>query len=219
MPLAVADIIAATSDLLMDPDFSRWPVAERIRWGNEAMGAILTRRPAAFTTSTVIALVGGTFQTIPSGSAMFIDLVRNMAPDGTTPGGTIRRSDRQQLDDADPDWHFGTAKARIQQYVFDDRMPTAFYVYPPAIAGTKAELWHAPLPTKVAEDDEDGSFGIGAEYLEAVVNYVCYRCKAKDSEEGSPTDAIGFYQAFETALGIKAASQSANSPNQLQNSV
>lgn len=219
MPLAVAAIVAATSDLLMDPDFKRWPVSERIRWGNEAMGAILTRRPAAFTTRVVVTLVAGTLQSIPVGSSMFIDLARNIANDGVTPGGAIRRSDRQQLDDADSDWHSGTAKARIQQYVFDDRMPTEFYVYPPAIAGTKAELWHAPLPATLAEDNTAGSWDIGAEYQEAVVNYICYRCKAKDSEEGSPTDAIGFYQAFETALGIKAASQSANSPNQMQNSV
>jgi hypothetical protein len=216
--LPVADVLSRTDDLLLDADRVRWTSAERIRWMNEAMGAILTRRPAAFSITKSIALVAGTRQTI--GGQMLLDVVRNIGPDpDNKPGKAIRRTDRQLLDDSDPDWHKAKPKGEIRHYTFDDRSPKEFYCYPPALAGTRVETMEAELPASVAENNEAATLGIGREYLEAVVNYVCYRCNTKDSEYASPASAIAFYQAFETALGLKGQSENAASPNQPTNSV
>ncbi|HTN66414.1 MAG TPA: DUF6682 family protein [Burkholderiaceae bacterium] len=219
MPIPVRSILTRTDDLLLDAGRIRWSVAERIRWGNEAMGAILIRRPSAFARRSVHALQAGTYQTLPAGGALFLDLVRNIGPDGVTPGRPVRRTDRQLLDDADPNWHRIKAKAEIKQYTFDDRLPTVFYVYPPAIAGANVELIDAALPADVAEDDEAGSFQIGAEYMEPVVNYVAYRANCKDSEFANGQIAGAYYQAFEAALGGQSVAQVNASPNQPTTSV
>lgn len=219
MPVTVQVMLLSTDDLLLDKGRARWTVAERIRWGNEALGAILTRRPEALARRTVHALVAGTYQTIPEDGAVFLDITRNMAADGMTPGSPVRRTDRQLLDDSDPNWHKAKAKAEIKHYTFDDRVPKVFYCYPPAIAGAKVELLDAALPEPVAEDDENGDFQIGAEYLEAMINYVCYRCNSKDSEFANAQVATAFYQAFEAALGIKTNTSVRASPNQPTNSV
>lgn len=217
MPLSMQAVSDSVSDLLTDEDLVRWTVEERIRWANESLGAILTRRPAALARTSVVTLVAGTRQSIPADGSILLDVVRNMAADDVTPGSIIRRTDRQQLDDADPGWHTGRKKSYVRQYTYDDRLPKEFYVYPPVNAGVKVELQDAYLPDDIADIGED--LGIGAEYKEAVVNYICYRANAKDSEFASPAMATAFYQAFETALGIKGQSQIAASPNQPSNSV
>lgn len=217
MALSMQAVSDRVGDLLLDADLVRWPIAERIRWANESMGAILTRRPAALARRSVVSLVAGSYQIIPSDGAILLDVTRNMAANGTTSGRPIRRTDRQLLDDSDPDWQTGRQNAEIRQYTFDDRMPKVFYTYPPAIAGTKVELFDAALPADI--DSIDDSLGIGAEYMEAVVNYVCYRCNSKDSEFANGAVAAAYYQAFEAALGMKSQSQAEASPNQVTNSV
>lgn len=219
MPISVSDIAKEVGDLLLDDEHIRWPVAEIIRWGNEAMGAILNRHPQAFSRTVVMSLAAGTKQEIPEGGVSLLDVVRNMAADGVSPGSAIRRSDRQQLDDADPNWHLIKPKSAVRQFMHDDRLPTVFYVYPPVNAGVKAEIVHTFLPDQVAETDVSGEFDCRREYTEAVVNYVCYRCLSKDADFANGQVAAAYYQAFEAALGVKTQAQMAASPNQPTNSV
>lgn len=215
--IAVSDIAARVAYLLIDPSHIRWQMEELVAWINESAGAILTRRPAAFARRNVVSLSEGTLQNIPENGSILIDIVRNIGQDGVTPGKVIRRIDRQAIDDSDLDWHTASKKTAVAQYTYDDRMPRIFYVYPPVVAGTKVELMDSALPSLVSGIEDQ--FDINAEYMEAVVNYVCYRCNTKDSEFASPALAISFYQAFETALGIKNQTQVAASPNQVGNSV
>ena len=217
--IEVADMLSRVSYLLNDEDMIRWTQAERIDWGNEAMAAIINRRPDAFAARAIVPLIGGTYQTIPETSTMLLDVVRNIGADGATPGRAIRRSDRQLLDDSDPDWHTVTPRAQVRQFTFDDRVPTVFYVYPPAITGTQVELIVAQLPDPITSTDSEGDYELGPEYAEALVNYICYRARSKDSEEGSIPDASAFYAAFSAALGEKGSASTATSPNQATNSV
>lgn len=217
--IRVADVLSRVSYLLNDESSVRWTQAERIDWGNEAMAAIINRRPDAFAVRAVVPLIGGSYQTIPETATLLLDVVRNISADGATPGRSIRRSDRQLLDDSDPDWHSVAPKAQVRQFTFDDRVPTVFYVYPPVITGTKVELMVAQLPDPLVSTDAEGSYELGPEYAEALVNYICYRARSKDSEEGSIPDASAFYAAFTSALGEKGSASTATSPNQPTSSV
>lgn len=217
MTIAVSEILVRVGDLLNDAEHVRWSEEELIRWINDSPSALLSRRPAAISRTDTLVLVAGTLQNIPSDGVLLLDVVRNMGSDGATPGRPIRRSDRQQIDDIDPDWHTATAKATIQQYTFDDRLPKSFYVYPPAVAGTQVELLYAALPEPVS--DPADTLAIGAEYIDPIVNYVVYRANAKDSEFAQGTIAAAYFQAFEASLGVKSAVDVNASPNQPGNSV
>lgn len=219
MAIPVSDVLVRIDAMLNDEDRSRWPADERIRYMNDALGAIITRKPGAFATRTVHSLSAGTAQSLPAGGVLLLDVVRNLAADGVTPGLPVRRTDRQLLDDTEPTWHTGRQKAAIKHFTFDDRAPKEWYCYPPAIAGTKVELLHAALPDAVSDMDEAGTLLIGREYMEPIVNYVCYRCKAKDSEYGNAAEAGGYYAAFSAALGEKSQADVNASPNQPGNSV
>lgn len=214
MALLVTELFKRIDDLLLDHDRVRWPEEERLRWGNEAMGAILTRRPQAFARREVVPLVAGAAQSVPEGGSMLLDVVRNMGANGTTPGRAIRRTSRTILDDSDRDWYTRTPAAIIKNYTFDERLPEGFYTYPPAVAGTQVEIVYTRLPAVVTATTGNASFDIGPEYMEAVVNFVCYRCNSKDSEYAAPNVATAFYQAFEASLGLKTQTEVASSPNQ-----
>lgn len=218
MGIAASDILTKAGYLLLDADHVRWTTAELIGWINESAGAIITRRPAAFARDSFATLVAGTLQTIADDAAMLLDVTRNIgASPGNAPGMAIRRTDRQLLDDSDPSWHTGTAKSVIKHYTYDDRSPKIFYVYPPAVAGTRVEIMEAALPATI--DDSGDTFDIAPEYLESVVNYICYRAHSKDAEYSNPATAVAFYQAFEASLGLKSQTQAMASPNQPTNSV
>lgn len=220
MSIAVQDIVDRVTDILVDKDRgdddARWTDAELLRWINDSRTAILTRRPSAGAVVEVMALVEGTLQTIPDDGTQFFDLIRNVSASGA-PGRAIRRTDRQNLDDDDLYWHAAAKKAEVSQFSFDDRLSHEFFVYPPVVAGTKVLISYAKTPAAVAALTDVLTFA--PEYIEAVVNYVCYRAKSKDSQYANAAEAAAFYGAFNDALGVQAKTASDTSPNQPGNSV
>ena len=219
--ILVQSIIDRTTDLLVDKDRSadgaRWSDDELIRWINDSRAAIVTRRPAACPKVTVVTLAEGSFQAVPDDGVQLLDVIRNMGTTGTTPGRSIRRTDRQNIDDLDSYWHAGASKTEISQFSFDDRIPNNYFVYPPAKAGTKVQIAYSAIPAPVSKLTDQ--LDLYDYFIEAVVNYVAYRAKSKDSEYANAAEAAAFYGAFNDALGAQAQSQSNTSPNQPGNSV
>lgn len=218
--IPVQDIIDRVTDLLLDKDRAddeaRWSNDELVRWINDSRMAILTRRPSACSKIASLQLVAGTQQRIPTDGVLLLDIIRNMGMDGNTPGRAIRRTDRQNIDDIDPDWHAATQSTVISQFTYDDRTPYDFFVSPPAKAGAQILISYAAVPAEVTISD---NLDVGIESLDAVVNYVAYRAKSKDSEYANAGEASAYYSAFTDALGVTKQNQVETSPNQPGNSV
>ncbi len=219
MPIPVQDIYDRVIDLLLDADRSqpRWPDAELVRWINDCRMAVIIRRPQASAAISNIELAAGSKQAIPDDGTILLDVIRNMGTNGQTPGRSIRRTDRQAIDDMAPYWHKSAAAGEVSQFTYDDRMPKEFYVYPPAKGGTFIEIAYTKIPQAITAIG--GNLDISLEYMDAVVNYVAYRAKSKDSEYANAAEASAYYAAFNDALGMAMNSQVANSPNQPGNSV
>ena len=219
--IPVQDIIDRVADLLLDTDRgvdeARWIDAELLRWVNDSRMAILTRRPAACAKIANFTLVAGTHQAIPADGVQLLDVIRNMGTGGATPGRSIRRTDRQNIDDYDQYWHMATPSAEISQFTYDDRMPKNFFVLPPAVAGTQIQGAYVAIPAAVTALTDN--LDLALENMDAVVNYICYRAKSKDSEYANAAEAAAFYGAFNDALGVTQQGQMAASPNQPGNSV
>jgi hypothetical protein len=218
--IPVQTILDRVVDLLLDNDRAegeaRWSDAELIRWINDSRMAIITRKPSACSKIATVPLVAGSHQTVPSDGTLLFDVICNMGT-GSTPGRSIRRTDRQNIDDDDLYWHQSTPKTEISQFTFDDRTPKDFFVWPPAVADTTIRISYAAIPAEVT--DSTDTLDIGLEVMDAVVNYVAYRAKSKDSQYANAAEAAAFYGAFGEALGIQAQTQNAASPNQPGNSV
>lgn len=205
--IPVADLLRRFQTIMMDYKGIRWSVGEAIDWINDSASEIVLRRPAARAITEIVELVSGTKQSANSGTAQLLDVIRNIRADGT-PGRPIRISDRQQIDDAEPNWH-NLRPAPTRHYMIDERSPTSFYVYPPALLGSMVEVLASKPPPKV-ELPED-TIDMRSEFINAMLNWMMYRAHSKDSEYSQGNMAALHYQAFTAAIGEPAQVAQVNS--------
>lgn len=211
MPLTAANVLARASAIIQDQTNVRWPEAELLNWLNDGRREICIARPDLYATISVVSLAAGTKQQIPADGARFLDAYRNMAADGLAPGAAVRPTEREILDAQLPDWHTATA-AITKHFMFDERVPRFFYVYPPAVANAKLEIAYSQTPTDITVTttpltQEDI-------YTGALVDYICYRCFNKDaSYAGNISRAAAHYSQFQNAIGAGDARDLSSSPN------
>lgn len=211
--MKVSDVISRVRSILNDADATgyRWSDAELIDATNDAQRLIALYRPDSCPANTVATLVAGSKQTIPSGGFRLMDVIRNIASDGTTPGRSIRIAERDTLDAYDPYWHTNTKKSEVKNFVYDERNPTVYYVNPPVNAGVKVEILYSKYPTALAGSNDD--LTVTDAYLEAIVNYVLFRAYSKEADFGANAQlAQGYLALFSAVVGAKTQKDVAFSP-------
>lgn len=205
MAIRAGDVLQRAGIILNDEEFVRWTKEELFAWLNDAACEVVIRRPAARAVTTEIELVEGTLQRLPEGGLELLDVARNVG------GRSVRRTDRQLLDDSAPDWHDMKPVGAIRHYTFDERTPTVFYVYPPAKAGVKVEALYSAAPPHVSADDDQ--LELSRAYMGPLVSYLLYRALAKDAETSNGNLAAAHFSAFSEALGTNNEVTAAVSPN------
>lgn len=206
------DIITRARVVLNDADAVRWPDAEFVNWINDACRLIVLARPDAFVVNQAIPLVAGTKQSIaaqtPPGLRV-LDVVRN-APNGRA----IRLVDREVLDSQNPNWHSATAAATTN-YVFDNRDPKNFYVYPPAVAAAQVEVIYSRMPVDITVATiATADLSLDDIYLDPVLNLVLFRAYSKDADFAQNVQLAASYRAMaESLLGSKIGTDAKFSPD------
>lgn len=204
MAIPVSEILVKAGTVLNDSDFVRWTEPELIGWINDGASEIVIRRPSARAITEAVSLVAGVLQKLPADGIQLLDIP------STVDGYPVRRTDRQLLDDQFPGWRRMKA-GRTKHYTYDERTATAFYVYPPAVAGAQVELFYSAPPAEVTSNAD--TLDLDRAYLSPLVSFILYRALAKDSEFANGAIAAAHYQAFETALGTQNQTSAAVSPN------
>lgn len=125
------DLIARVKTTLVDPNGTRWSDPRLLEYVNEAQRMITLLKPSSYTKTDSLQLVAGTLQTLPADGHMLIDIVASMGADGDTPGGAISQIDRTILNTSVSSWRNHTASMNTRHYIYDDRAPESFEVYPP----------------------------------------------------------------------------------------
>ena len=206
MAIPAKSIIRRVVETLQDPTSIRWPVPELVRYLNDGQREIKLHRPDTVRQTGDIALVPGSRQTLPSNADKLIEIWHNKASKRA-----VQMVDRRILDDQTPGWHALPGSADILHYTYDPRVPTEFFVYPPASGGNSLVGAFSVNPTDIAEP-ADGSLYTAVTGEIAVIDslanclqdYVLYRAYTKDSEyAGNGARAQGHYSAFANALGIE----------------
>lgn len=211
VPIPVGDMLRRFQNLMMDAKKIRWSEREAIDWINDAASEIILRRPAARAITEIVQLEAGTYQSCTPNTAQLLNVIRNLKAD-RKPGNAIRIADMQQIDDAEPTWHTKRA-APTRHYMIDERSPTTFYVYPPAVEGALVEVLVSRVPPKVTQASD--SLDMRPEFINALVNWMIYRAHTKDSEYAQGNVAALHYQAFADAIGapVQAAQFNAATGN------
>lgn len=210
MALKASDVLTRANDLLLDAGNTRWSAAELLRWLNDGRRELAITRPDLYAVISVVALISGTKQTVPTDGTRFIDAIRNVNVDDT-PGAAVRIVEREDLDAQYPGWHQATAGATAN-FMFDERVPKTYWVYPPAVTGAKLEIAYSQEPVEVT--DTNTTLTQEGLYANALVDYIIYRAFSKDSTFAANAQrAAAAYTLFKSAIGEGDARDLSTSPN------
>ncbi len=209
------NIVSRAAIVLQDTTGVRWPQTEELLlWLNDGQREIVLRKPDAYSQNAVVALVAGTKQAIPAAGIQLLDVIRNMGTGGATPGRAITRIDREILDEQRPDWHSEVASAITKHYMFDQRDPKHFYVYPPQHATPgQVEMVYASSPTDLSV--LTATITLDDIYSGVLLDYILYRAYSKDADltPTAPARAVSHYNAFLASLGAKGQIDQTVNPN------
>lgn len=222
----VVDIVKRAQTILQDKTSIRWSLLELQDWLNDAYKEVVIFRPDANAASAVVTLAAGARQRCKDSASInlqnilrVLDVVRNTH--ASSDKRAIRRTDRRILDDQRPTWYSDTQTFTIQHYIYDERNPHEFLVYPPASGGATVEIVYSSCPTPHTLSESDlGNAGtdevikLDDIYANCLVDYILYRAYSKDAEyAGNGALATAHYQAFAGAIGTKTTIDVNVSPN------
>lgn len=213
MPVTASTIINKAALILQDVNNIKWPRSELLEYINDAQRTIITAQPDATNKVTVMQLVAGTRQNIPSDGWTLLDLIRYMGTDGTKPGRAIRLTSKELLDAYNPEWHSSAKSVVPKHYIFDEQDQTVFYVYPPNTGSGWVQLNYSPIPTVLTNESQNLS--VNDIFQTTVLDYVLYKaCLKVAPYSPGPQIAQGYLQTFMAAIQVKYQSEAINSPNQ-----
>lgn len=223
MTVTAQSIVHRATGLLQDPTSIRWPVNELVRFLNDGQREVVMARPDSINVTATMTLAAGTRQDLDSAGlsvapVKLMEITRNMA--ATSAKKAVRMTQRSWLDAQIPGWHSVTASVNILHYMFDQRDPKTFYVYPPATTSAQLEINYSGYPTAITEPadgalytDVTGDLTVPDVHANAVLDYILYRAYSKDaSYAGNAGRAAAYYQSFAGALGIERAATQATAP-------
>ena len=197
------EILTRVNKLLNDPGYTRWPKEELLNYLNDAQRAIVLRRPDSYTADIDnFVCVEGTKQSLPADALKLIDVTRNES------GKAIRGPyNRQVLDDNYDTWYAGKTAQEVELYIYDERNPKTFYVYPGVVAGINLTLVYSKAPPAIdaAGNDAGEVIALDDVYVNAIIEWVLYRSYMKDAEyAANPNKSQMHMNAFKSQLGEKS---------------
>jgi hypothetical protein len=220
--MAIAkSIITRAKTILQDTSAAgtRWPNSELQGWLNDAQKEVVLYRPDANTVNEEFTpTANASKQTIPSSGLRLIEVVRNTA--ATSDKSATRMIERSIMDDQVPYWHATTASVNIEHWVYDERDPKNFYVYPNPSSATRIEIVYSTVPAEIDIVNIDETWktaantthiGLDDIYVNAILDFMLYRAYSKDAEyAGNAGQAQAHMIAFANALNVKTNADSSS---------
>lgn len=197
MPHKVGDVITRANRLLQDETAVRWPEATMLDWVNDAVRRTINAIPMASFVQTTINLVAGVTQPLPDGCITLITVLQN------TDGTRVTPAEPAVLDAELPSWRQATAELDVVHYLPPRTLGQTFFdVYPPQPTTPGGLLvQYSFYPDEVVSPDDD--LPINDVYMNALVNFTCYRAMDQDTNNQANTErAARYFAGFNDELGI-----------------
>lgn len=200
--------VARNAATVVTPNGSDW-----VTWLNDAQRTVVLVKPDANAVVETMQLAEGTKQALPAAGLKLLDVTRNMGSNGTTIGRAIRGPvAREELDEANPNWHLATAAAAggVREWLYDDKKnPLVFWVVPPIQpTGTGAvhvEIVLSKNPTDVVDADvATADINLPDVYSTALQLWMLYRNYAMATQSMNHWQrAAHYFSGFFQSLGVK----------------
>jgi hypothetical protein len=201
MTTKATDVLQRVVWLLQDESI-RWTAAELVQWLNDGQTAMVALRPDVTETITTFNCVPGALQSLydnasnlPEPPVKLMKVTRNVSVEGRF--RAVRLVSREIMDVTRPDWQSAPPATDCVNYMVDENLPAAFWVYPPApdpsiqVPAMMVEIHYSAEPKKLdlpAADktwkDTQGDLSVRDRFAMVLVDYVLYRAFMKDAEFG-----------------------------------
>lgn len=219
--LTAANILARVNNILQNTGSIRWSSSEQLEYLSDGQREIAMIRPSATATHANIQLVAGTEQSIPADGLRLFSVNRNMS--GTAANATgaraISKVNLDVINSEEPSWHDSTVTGKaahgtvVKHYMFDDRDPRKFFVYPGVSGNAYAEVVYSKNPTALTSTSD--TIQVDDMFVNALINFVLYRSYLKEGEFAANFQRAGsHYQLFTQALGLTAQADAGDLPKQ-----
>ncbi len=200
--MKVTTIIQRVRNLLQDnTTVPRWTNSDLLDGYNEALLAVVQNRPDVNSTLVTFNCQAQAVQSLPPGTYQLLDIV-----DNPSTGRTVIATTRSSLDSLLPNWTTATGE-NVEQYVYDQKSPSVFYVYPVPPADHPLNLLVSQAPERVVITDFDTDtqpLGLDELWLNPVINYMLFRAYSMDQEtEANMQQAQSHLALFANDLGLK----------------
>ena len=205
--MKAVDLIPRIKQLTQDYLLETYTQTHILEVCYEAECAIVTYKPEVNMVIENRLTVVGTVQTLPANSLKLVDVFNNMGVGGNTPGRSIKKIAREEIDKINPNWHAQAASIEAEHYIYDPMIPKIFLVYPPANAQyiricTVKEIppYNFTSPTSEAAID----LTVTTDYVPQLTNYIVGKLMLRNSDR-SPNYQRGAYfmSQFYQQMGVK----------------
>ena len=179
----------------------RWSNNDLLDAYNEALLAVVQNCPDVNSQLLPFTCQAQAVQSLPPGTYRLLDIVDNPAT-----GRTVMATTRSSLDSLLPNWIKATG-LEVEQFVYDQKSPTVFYVYPVPPADHQLSLLVSQAPARITITDFEADtqlFSLDELWLNPVINYMLFRAFSMDMEtQANMQQAQGYLAMFANDLGLK----------------
>lgn len=199
-------ITGQVNDQLVDDGFVRWPLEKLVNYLNDAQRAIVIIRPDAFVVEVEFVCVAGTKQLLPNDAQRLVDVRSNEA------GYAVINRDKSEITELYPNWYGTTGEAEPEAFIYDERQPSTFFLFPGVTAGLKLELVYSATPPVRTASEIDSEVNLDSIYSNALIEYMLYMAHSKDFEHSEQAKAQTHFQMFQALMGLKSESDAGMTP-------
>ncbi|MFU1851455.1 DUF6682 family protein [Citrobacter portucalensis] len=201
MTISVVDVLGRVNTQLRDPVFIRWAKSELLGYFNDAVRAVVLKRPDATAAVIPFECAAGVRQQLPESVYQLIDIV------GQDSGRAVVPADRVTLDTADPMWRTISGEVSAEAFLYNPALPQYFMLYPGVADGVMLEIAASLYPVEVTLEDLDEedpvAMAISDIFINPVVDWCLYRAFSKDAPGQDDSLAKQHLQNYNDAMGIK----------------
>lgn len=209
--ILASKIVDDTKKITQDLKNVFWAQEEALGWLNAGQREICIHRPDAYTLLTEHTCENKATQQIPSEGLRFLEATHNLAS-----GYVIQPIDRSDLDQVQRNWQDpSNATSEVEHYIYDERFPKFFKLYPVPVAGLQIEIGYAASPPDV---EIEQPISVDDIYANTLMDYMLARMYQKNTTlTNAANKSQQHYQLFYQSLGVKFEADRAMSPNSQSN--
>ncbi len=214
--MKASEIINLVAVNLQDTDNETWTRAQLLDNLNDALRTLPGIKPDVSSTVKTWQLTADTVkQSLPTNDLRLLGHLRNMGADGNTPGNALRGPvDHDTKDAYEPGWPAVIGVTSIEEWLYDERTPTIFYVSPRPHATTAVYVEaavSAPLTLMTLETD---TIPVRDEHIATLQEWMKFKAFDRDSEvTPNAIRAVKAFKAFFNLNQVKMQVDISMSPN------